>query len=119
MREYDSSHMVRINHISQQESPQASIHEEPPNLCMHYQWFFRVSYYVHAKESAKDLEIEWALDVQGKAPGIECHPTWASTFIWSNDSATSHDRFTPNGRVVGEPCLKWPYFGEIQVGEIL
>ena len=25
----------------------------------------------------------------------------------------------PNGRVVGEPCLKWPYFREIQVGEIL
>ena len=32
--------------------------------------------------------------------------------------ATSHD-LTPNGRVVGEPCLKWLYFGEIQVGEIL
>ena len=32
--------------------------------------------------------------------------------------ATSHD-LTPNGRVVGEPCLKWPYFREIQVGEIL
>ena len=28
--------------------------------------------------------------------------------------ATSHD-LTPNGRVVGEPCLKWPYFREIQV----
>ena len=25
----------------------------------------------------------------------------------------------PHGRVVGEPCLKWPYFREIQVGEIL
>ena len=22
--------------------------------------------------------------------------------------ATSHDRFPPHGRVVGEPCLKWP-----------
>ena len=32
--------------------------------------------------------------------------------------ATSHD-LTPHGRVVGEPCLKWPYFREIQVGEIL
>ena len=32
--------------------------------------------------------------------------------------ATSHD-LTPYGRVVGEPCLKWPYFREIQVGEIL
>ena len=32
--------------------------------------------------------------------------------------ATSHD-LTPHGRVVGEPCLKWPYFMEIQVGEIL
>ena len=32
--------------------------------------------------------------------------------------ATSHD-LTPNGRVVGEPCLKWPYFREIQVGKIL
>ena len=32
--------------------------------------------------------------------------------------ATSHD-LTPNGRVVGEPCLQWPYFREIQVGEIL
>ena len=32
--------------------------------------------------------------------------------------ATSHD-LSPNGRVVGEPCLKWPYFREIQVGEIL
>ncbi len=32
--------------------------------------------------------------------------------------ATSHD-LTPHGRVVGEPCLKWPYFSEIQVGEIL
>ena len=26
--------------------------------------------------------------------------------------ATSHD-LTPHGRVVGEPCLKWPYFREI------
>ena len=32
--------------------------------------------------------------------------------------ATSHD-LTSHGRVVGEPCLKWPYFREIQVGEIL
>ena len=32
--------------------------------------------------------------------------------------ATSHD-LTPHGKVVGEPCLKWPYFREIQVGEIL
>ena len=32
--------------------------------------------------------------------------------------ATSHD-LTPHGRVVGEPCLKWPYFREIQVGETL
>ena len=39
-------------------------------------------------------------------------------FLSGQIIATSHD-LTPNGRVVGEPCLKWPYFREIQVGEIL
>ncbi len=40
------------------------------------------------------------------------------TIIAGQIIATSHD-LTPHGRVVGEPCLKWPYFREIQVGEIL
>ncbi len=48
------------------------------------------------------------------------HPFQFNPFyMYGQIIATSHDRFSPNGRVVGEPCLKWPYFREIQVGEIL
>ena len=37
---------------------------------------------------------------------------------WAIYNDLSRRLVTPNGRVVGEPCLKWPYFREIQVGEI-
>ena len=39
-------------------------------------------------------------------------------FRYIQSIATSHD-LTPNGRVVGQPPHKWPYFRTIQVGETL
>ncbi len=45
-------------------------------------------------------------------------PTKEIAILSGQIIATSHD-LTSHGRVVGEPCLKWPYFREIQVGEIL
>ena len=39
--------------------------------------------------------------------------------IHSGQSIATSNDLPPHGRVVGEPCLKWPYFREIQVGEIL
>ena len=47
-----------------------------------------------------------------------CFRWWSGNHVPGQIIATSHD-LTPHGRVVGEPCLKWPYFSEIQVGEIL
>ena len=73
------------------------------------------------KTSRISVMIDWNLCPKTaffcESPNLKI-PKFVNSYSSGQIIATSHD-LTPHGRVVGEPCLKWPYFREIQVGEIL
>ncbi len=69
-------------------------------------------FYIPKTDHLLNLKLGFSLPWKRRNQGVQPFVLGRSSrwVLWVQPLviATSHDRFTPNGRVVGEPCLKWP-----------